>query len=131
MKKMLTMLLALMMSLTMLPAMAEMYEIQNPMPDEIAALFDVPAWEEYQVMVNEFGWASWNYSEVLDAGMVVMSNGSLNVVCIIEPDKNGNLRITQRNYTMISPGTSSLPTACQPYLSDRSRSRCSIWCSSR
>ena len=103
MKKMLTLLLTLtlMLVLMMLPATAEYAEVHNPVPEEIQELFDVPAWENYHVMVNEFGWASWNYSEELEAGIVVMSNGSLNVVCVIEPDKNGNLRITQRNYTMI------------------------------
>lgn len=101
MKKMLTMLLALMMVLTTLPAMADKTAIRNPMPDEIAELFDVPAWEKYHVMVDEDGWASWQYSEDMEAGVVVMTNGSLNVVCLIEPDSKGDLRITQRNYTMV------------------------------
>ena len=100
MKKMLTMLLALMMALTVLPAMADETEIWNPMPDEIAELFDVPAWDEYEVMVNN-GRLAWTYSEEQDAGVVVMTNGSLHIVCIVEPDKDGNLRITQRNYTMV------------------------------
>lgn len=97
MKKMLSFLLAMLMTLTMLPAMAE-DTIRNPMPDEIAALFDVPAWDGYGLL-NE--WQSWIYDEEQEAGVVIMTNGSLHVVCIVEPDKNGNLRITQRNYTMV------------------------------
>lgn len=100
MKKMLSFLLALLMTLTMLPAMADVPG-RDPMPDEIAELFDVPAWEGYEVMTGSNGLA-WIYDEGLEAGLVVMTNGSLEVVCLIEPDKKGNLRITQRNYTMIT-----------------------------
>lgn len=98
MKKFLSMLLAAMMTLTMLPAMAD--TVFNPMPDEIAELFEVSAWDGYEVM-NDGGRLAWTYSESLEAGVVIMTNGSLHVVCIVEPDKNGNLRITQRNYTMV------------------------------
>lgn len=98
MKKMLSFLLAMLTLLSVLPAMA--YEVYNPMPDDLAALFEVPAWEEYEVMEHD-GWQAWAYSEEMDAGAVVMSNGSLHIVCIVEPDKKGNLRITQRNYTMV------------------------------
>ena len=52
-------------------------------------------------MVSESGWAAWVYNESMDAGVVVMSNGSLHIVCLIEPDSKGNLRITQRNYKMV------------------------------
>ena len=101
MKKFLSMLLAAMLMLTMLPAMAA--EVINPMPDEIAALFDVPAWEDYHVMTAFDGLhEAWIYDDYLDAGLAVMTNGSLEVVCLIEPDLEGNLRITQRNYTLVT-----------------------------
>ena len=99
MKRFLSMLLAAMLLLTMLPAMAE--QGWNPMPPEMSALFEVPAWEGYEVMMNQ-GTLAWTYSEELDAGVVIMTDGSLHVVCIVEPDKAGNLRITQRNYTMVT-----------------------------
>lgn len=96
MKKMLSLLLAMLMLLGAVPAMAG--EDEYTMPKEIAALFDVPAWEDYELL-NE--WQSWTYDEEQEAGVVIMTNGSLHVVCIVEPDKNGNMRITQRNYTMV------------------------------
>ena len=99
MKKFLSMLLAAMLTMTMLLAMAD--TVRNPMPDEIAELFEVSAWDGYEVM-NDDGRLAWTYSESLEAGLVVMTNGSLEVVCLIEPDKDGNLRITQRNYTMVT-----------------------------
>ena len=94
MKKFLSMLLAAMLTMTMLLAMAD--TVRNPMPDEIAELFEVSAWDGYEVM-NDDGRLAWTYSESLEAGLVVMTNGSLEVVCLIEPDKDGYLRITQRN----------------------------------
>ena len=97
MKKLLFALLAMLLVLTA-SALAE----KETLPDEIAELFDVPAWEDYHVMTNSFGEQSWLYSEALDAGVVVMSDGALQIVCIVEPDKNGNLRITHRNYTMVT-----------------------------
>jgi len=100
MKKMLSFLLAMLMLLGAMPAMAE-DAIRNPMPDEIAALFDVPAWDGFDVMVSDSGWAAWVYDDSMDAGVAVMSNGSLHIVCLIEPDSKGNLRITQRNYKMV------------------------------
>lgn len=107
MKKFLSMILALILPLTMLPAMAA--EPINPMPDGIAALFDVPAWDDYHVMTSFDGQhEAWIYSEQLDAGLVVMTNGSLEIVCLIEPDKEGNLRITQRNYTMVTDSECAL-----------------------
>lgn len=100
MKKMLSILLAVLMLMGAMPAMAE-DAIRNPMPDEIAALFDVPAWDGFDVMVSDSGWAAWEYDDSMDAGVAVMSNGSLHIVCLIEPDSKGNLRITQRNYKMV------------------------------
>ncbi len=92
MKKMLSFLLAMLMLLGAVPAMADGW--YPPVPEEIAVLFDVPAWEEYEVM-------NWAWSESQNAAVVIMSNGDLHIVCIVEPDKDGNLRITQRNYTMV------------------------------
>ena len=96
MKKMLSFLLTVLMLLGAVPAMAG--DEGHTMPAEIAALFEVPAWEGYELL-NE--WQSWFYDEEQEAGVVIMSNGELHVVCIVEPDKNGKLRITQRNYTMV------------------------------
>lgn len=100
MKKLLSFFLAMLM-LGTLPVMAENAE-KNPVPDKIAVLFDVPAWDGYDVMIGAKGHPCWIYSEDLEAGLVVMTNGSLEVVCLIEPDREGNLRITQRNYTMVT-----------------------------
>ena len=102
MKKMLSFLLAMLMLLGAVPAVADgLYE---PMPAEIAALFEVPAWEEYELM-------NWMWSEKQNAAVVVMTDGELHIVCIVEPDKNGNMRITQRNYTMVT-------TPDAPYISE-------------
>lgn len=102
MKKMMSFLLTVLMLLGAVPAMADgLYE---PMPAEIAALFEVSAWEEYELM-------NWLWSEEQNAAMVVMSNGELHIVCIVEPDKKGNMRITQRNYTMVT-------TPDAPYISE-------------
>ena len=102
MKKMLSFLLTLLMLLGTSPAMADgLYE---PMPAEIAALFEVPAWEEYEVM-------NWLWSEEQNAAVVVMTNDDLHIVCIVEPDKKGNMRITQRNYTIVT-------TPDAPYISE-------------
>lgn len=101
MKKLLSFFLAMLMLLGTLPVMAENAE-KNSVPDKIAVLFDVPAWDGYDVMIGAKGRPCWIYSEDLEAGLVVMTNGSLEVVCLIEPDREGNLRITQRNYTMVT-----------------------------
>ena len=92
MKKTLSFLLVLLMLLGTAPAMAD--GVYEPMPAEIAALFEVPAWEEYEGM-------NWLWSEEQNAAVVVMTNDDLHIVCIVEPDKKGNMRITQRNYTMV------------------------------
>ena len=100
MKKMMSFLLAVLMLLGAVPALAG--DEGHTMPAEIAALFEVPAWREYEVMKGYDDVPLWIYDDSLDAGMVVMTNGSLEVVCIVEPDKEGNLRITQRNYTLVT-----------------------------
>ena len=102
MKKMLSFLLALLMLLGAVNAMAD--GLYDPMPEKIAALFEVPAWEGFDVM-------NWLWSEEQNAAVVVMTNGSLHIVCIVEPDKDGSMRITQRNYTMVT-------TPDAPYISE-------------
>lgn len=106
MKKLLLALLTTLLVLTAASALAD------TLPDEIAELFDVPAWEDYHVMTNHLGNKCWVYSDEMDAGMVVMTNDSLNVVCIVEPDKKGNMRITQRNYKMVVGDEVSLVDWC-------------------
>ena len=101
MKKMLSFLMAMVLMVGTVSAVAIENNETNTIPKEITALFDVPAWEGFHVMKTDYGWSSWVYQEQMDAGVVVMSNGSLNIVCIVEPDKNGKLRITQRNYKMV------------------------------
>ena len=101
MKKMLSVLMAMVLMVGTVSAVAIENNETNTIPKEITALFDVPVWEGFHVMTSEYGWSSWVYQEQMEAGVVVMSNGSLNIVCIVEPDKNGNLRITQRNYKMV------------------------------
>lgn len=101
MKKMLSFLLAMLMLLGTVPVMAD-GSGPDPMPAEMAALFEVPAWSDYEVMKGYDDVPLWIYDDSLDAGMVVMTNGSLEVVCIVEPDREGNLRITQRNYTLVT-----------------------------
>ena len=92
MKKLLSFLLAIWMLLGAAPVIADgLYE---PMPAEIAALFEVSAWDGYEVM-------NWLWSDTQNAAVVVMTNDELHIVCIVEPDQNGNMRITQRNYTMV------------------------------
>ena len=102
MKKMLSFLLAMLMLLCAMPALAADGRGPDPMPEEMAALFEVPAWDNYEVMKGYNDEPVWIYDDDLEAGMVVMTNGSLQVVCIVEPDKEGNLRITQRNYTLVT-----------------------------
>ena len=106
MKKMLLALLTTLLVLTCASALAD------TLPDEIAELFDVPAWEDYHVMTNHLGNKCWVYSDDMDAGIVVMTNDSLNVVCIVEPDKKGNMHITQRNYKMVVGDEVSLVDWC-------------------
>lgn len=101
MKKMLSFLLAMLMLLGTVPVIAD-GSGPDPMPAEMAALFEVPAWSDYEVMKGYDEVPLWIYDDSLDAGMVVMTNGSLEVVCIVEPDREGNLRITQRNYTLVT-----------------------------
>ena len=104
MKKMLLIILALFMLVVGGSALADERRVSNPVPDEIAKLFDVPAWEGYEIprTTTDDRMLAWRYDEEMDAGIVIQSNGSLHVVCIVERDSKGNLRITARNYTMVT-----------------------------
>lgn len=101
MKKMLTTLLALMMALTMLPAMAD--GTKEKLPDEIAELFDVSAWKGYEVpYTTEYpDKLAYIWLDHSDFGLVLQQKAGLNVLCVIERDSKGQMRITQRNYTTI------------------------------
>ena len=101
MKKFLSMILTLMLTLTMLPAMAD--GAKDSLPEEIAALVEVPAWEEYEVpyTTKHPDKLAYIWVEHADFGLVLQSKPGLNVLCVIERDKEGIMRITQRNYTMI------------------------------
>lgn len=101
MKKFLSMILTLMLTLTMLPAIAD--GAKDSLPEEIAALFEVPAWEVYEVpyTTKHPDKLAYIWVEHADFGLVLQSKPGLNVLCVIERDKEGIMRITQRNYTMI------------------------------
>ncbi len=96
MKKLLTMFLALMMVLTMVPAMAE----KETLPEEIADLFDVPAWAEYEVpyTTEKPDKLSYIWIDYQDCGMVYLTKENLGVLCLIERNRDGELRITARNF---------------------------------
>ena len=101
MKKFLSMLLAVLQLLPMLPAMAD--GAKETLPEEIAALFDVLAWKEYEVPYTTANPNKLAYIWIdhADFGLVLQSKKGLNVLCVIERSSEGVLRITQRNYTMI------------------------------
>ncbi len=103
MKKLLATLLALLMTLTMLPALSENTGVKETLPVEIAALFDVPAWEAYEVPYTTMhpDKLAYIWLEHADFGLVLQRKQGLNVLCLIERDKTGVMRITARNYTMI------------------------------
>lgn len=103
MKKMLTQLLVLMLTLMMLPVMAEGGAVTPTLPDEIADLFDVPAWEGYHVPCTSMypDRLAYVWDEYGDCGLVLMTNGKVNVLCLIERDSKGAMRITGRNYYAI------------------------------
>lgn len=96
MKKLLTMFLAMMLILTMTPAMAE----KETLPAEIADLFDVPAWEEYEVpyTTSKPDKLAYIWLEHSDCGMVYLRKENLGVLCLIERNKDGEMRITARNF---------------------------------
>ncbi|MBQ2952609.1 MAG: hypothetical protein IJE07_03555 [Clostridia bacterium] len=114
MKKMLTLILALMLTMTMLPALAEATGVQQ-LPAEIAALFDAPAWEGYDVpyTTERPGQLAYVWDEYGDCGLVLMTNGKVDVLCLIERTSTGGMRITGRNYYAIRgdyvPGFDTTP----------------------
>ncbi len=110
MKKVMMALISLLVIFTMAIASANSDTVINPIPDEISALFDVPAWKGYSVprSSQSSNTLAWCYDEAMDAGLVVQSNGNLHVLCLIERDSKGILRITARNYTIITGN--SIPT---------------------
>ena len=114
MKKMLTLILALMLTMTMLPALAEATAVQK-LPDEIADLFDVPAWEGYHVPCTSKypDRLAYVWDEYGDCGLVLMTNGKVNVLCLIERTSKGGMRIAGRNYYAVRgayvPGFDTTP----------------------
>lgn len=103
MKKMLTLVLALILTLTMLPALAEHPANRQQLPEEISDLFDVPAWEGYDVPFTSErpDLLAYVWDEYGDCGLVLMTNGKLKVLCLIERSSKGDMRITARNYLAI------------------------------
>lgn len=103
MKKMLTLALALILSLMLLPALAEGQKNTQLLPEEIADLFDVPAWEGYDVPYTSERpeLLAYVWDEYGDCGLVLMTDGKLNVLCLIERNSKGAMRITARNYLAI------------------------------
>ena len=104
MKKVMMVLISLLVIASIVVASAESNSVINPIPDEIAGLFDVPAWEGYEIPRTTANnrILAWRYDEEMDAGIVIQSNGKLHVVCLVERDSKGNLRITARNYTLVT-----------------------------
>ena len=118
MKRMLSLMLALLTmltTLTALPALAEEAAWKQQLPAEIADLFDVPAWEGYYVpyKTERPDGLAYVWVEYSGCGLVLMTNGKVNVLCLIERGDNGKLRITGRNYYAIRgdyvPGFDSTP----------------------
>ena len=115
MKKMLSLILSLLTILLMLPALAESGANVQRLPDEIADLFDVPAWEGYDVPCTSENpdRLAYVWDEYGDCGLVLMTNGQVNVLCLIERSSKGEMRITGRNYYAIRgswvPGFDTTP----------------------
>jgi len=103
MKKLQTWLLLLILSLAMLPALGEGRMNRERLPEEIAELFDVPAWEGYDVPFTSErpDLLAYVWDEYGECGLVLMTNGRVNVLCLIERSSKGNMRITARNYHAI------------------------------
>ncbi|MBQ3157666.1 MAG: hypothetical protein IJB81_12275 [Clostridia bacterium] len=103
MKKLLTMLLALLLALCVLPAMAETTMEKDTLPEEIADLFDAPAWAGYQVPYTSKRpeMLAYIWLEYFDCGLVLQSNGQLKALCLIERSSKGEMRITARNFRAV------------------------------
>lgn len=104
MKKVMMAIFLLFVMFSVATASAVADSVINPIPDEISRLFDVPAWDGYEIPITTSNdrKLAWHYDEGMDAGIVIQSKGGLHVVCIVERDSKGNLRITARNYTMVT-----------------------------
>ena len=105
MKKFFLLMLTLMLTLCAACALAD------TVPEEIADLFDVKAWEGYEVArtnTEEEGYACFLCDE--DAiiggqpvGLVIVSKGDHNVLCLVQK-RSGQWRITGRNHNAIPDG---------------------------
>lgn len=115
MKKMLTLILAMLLILTMAASVAETAPKPPQLPAEIADLFDVPAWEGYHVprVSQRPDQLAYIWVEYSGCGLVMMTNGRVNVLCLIERSDDGQMRIVGRNYYAIRgesvPGFDSTP----------------------
>lgn len=105
MKKMLTMILALMMLVAAIPAQADEPAMRNPIPEEIAALFDVPAWEDYYIPVCTDLPDYYAFTQSGDGALIVLRKDSdnRNVLCLLEY-KSGKWRISARNFEALPRG---------------------------
>lgn len=97
MKKLLLALLTTLLVLTAASALAD------TLPDEIAELFDVPAWEGYEVpYTNEKpDRLAYLWLEHSDCGLVLQKKGDKNVLCLIERNSAGKMRIVGRNFNAL------------------------------
>lgn len=105
MKKILAMLLALAIVLCALPVMAD------TVPAEIRALFEVPAWEGYEIARSSSGGGEAAFFLAEEGvivggnplGLVIVRKGNHNVLCVLQK-RNGAWRITGRNHNAIPDG---------------------------
>ncbi len=105
MKKFFLLMLTLMLTLCAASALAD------TVPEEIADLFDVKAWEGYEVArtnTEEEGYACFLCDEdaIIDGqpvGLVIVSKGDHNVLCLVQK-RSGQWRITGRNHNAIPDG---------------------------
>ena len=97
MKKLLLALLTTLLVLTCASALAD------TLPDEIAELFDVPAWEGYEVpyTIEKPDKLAYLWLEHSDCGLVLQQKGSKNVLCLIERNREGEMRIVARNFNAL------------------------------
>ena len=97
MKKLLLALLA-MLALA-LPAMAE----KEKLPDEIAELFDVQAWEDYEVpyTTKNPDKLAYLWLEHADCGLVLQQKGDKRALCLIERNDEGEMRIVARSFNAL------------------------------
>ena len=97
--------------LAMLLALCTATALADTVPEEIEALFDVPAWEGYQVARSNTegeGYACFLADEgvIIDGeplGMVIVQKGEHNVLCVLQK-RSGQWRITGRNHNAVPDG---------------------------